>query len=109
MTKLKKTNVFKAYGSKPETLMDKTTRVVRKMVDEDSEKRRVKITRLRNAAPRKRSEHATRNQSLSSIQIASQESRYDAVVETALFALNAEHPKIEQAVFPDCTGSQPGH
>ena len=49
MTKLTKTNVFKAYDSKPETPMDKTTRVVRKMVDEDSEKRRVKITRLRNA------------------------------------------------------------
>ena len=29
--------------------MDKTTRVVRKMVDEDAEERQAKITRLRNA------------------------------------------------------------
>jgi len=49
MAKLTKTNVFKAYDSKPETPMDKTTRVVRKMVDEDAEKRQVKISRLRNA------------------------------------------------------------
>ncbi|MDF1670850.1 MAG: hypothetical protein P1U83_14675 [Roseovarius sp.] len=49
MAKLTKTDVFKAYDSKPETPMDKTTRVVRKMVDEDAEKRQAKITRLRNA------------------------------------------------------------
>lgn len=49
MAKLTKTNVFKAYDSKPETPMEKTTRVVRKMVDEDAEKRQAKITRLRNA------------------------------------------------------------
>jgi hypothetical protein len=49
MVKLTKTDVFKTYDSKPETPMDKTTRVVRKMVDEDAEKRQVKISRLRNA------------------------------------------------------------
>ena len=47
--KLTKKNVFKAYDAKPETPMDKTTRVVRKMVDEDAEERQAKITRLRNA------------------------------------------------------------
>lgn len=47
--KLTKKNVFKAYAAKPETPMDKTTRVVRKMVDEDAEARQAKITRLRNA------------------------------------------------------------
>ncbi len=49
MAKLTKKNVFKAYDAKPETPMDKTTRVVRKMVDEDAEERQAKITRLRNA------------------------------------------------------------
>lgn len=49
MAKPTKTNVFKAYDSKPETPMDKTTRVVRKMVNEDAEKRQAKIARLRNA------------------------------------------------------------
>ena len=49
MAKLTKKNVFKACDAKPETKMDKTTRVVRKMVDEDAEERQAKITRLRNA------------------------------------------------------------
>ena len=49
MAKLTKKNVFKSYDAKPETPMDKTTRVVRKMVDEDAEERQAKITRLRNA------------------------------------------------------------
>jgi len=49
MAKIKKSSLFKAYDSKPETPMEKTTRVVRKMVDEDAEKRQAKITRLRNA------------------------------------------------------------
>lgn len=48
MAKLTKKNVFKAYDSKPETAMDKTTRVVRQMVDEKAEQRQAKITRLRN-------------------------------------------------------------
>lgn len=49
LVKLTKKNVFKAYGAGPETAMDKTTRVVRKMVDEDAEKRQEKMTRLRKA------------------------------------------------------------
>ncbi len=49
MAKLTKTNMFKAYDSKTETPMDKTTRVVRKMVDEDAEIRQAKTSRLRNA------------------------------------------------------------
>ena len=49
MTKLTKSNLFKAYDSKPETPMDKTTRVVRQMVDEETEQRQAKNSRLRNA------------------------------------------------------------
>ncbi|QHQ35407.1 hypothetical protein [Algicella marina] len=49
MTELTKTNLFKVNDSKPETPMDKTTRVVRQMVDEESEQRQAKNSRLRNA------------------------------------------------------------
>ncbi|NSX56979.1 hypothetical protein [Parasulfitobacter algicola] len=49
MAKLTKTSVFKAQGSKAETPLDKTTRVVRKMVEEEAEQRQTKINRLRNA------------------------------------------------------------
>lgn len=49
MAKLTKKNVFKAYDAKPENKMDKTTRIARRMVDEDAEERQAKITRLRNA------------------------------------------------------------
>lgn len=49
MTKHSIANVFKAHKPKPETAMDKTTRVVRVMVDEEKEKRQAKTTRLRNA------------------------------------------------------------
>ncbi|MBI1495456.1 hypothetical protein [Halocynthiibacter styelae] len=49
MVKLTKKNVFKAYDAKPETPMDKTTRIVRTMVDEEAEERQAKITRLRKA------------------------------------------------------------
>ena len=49
MTKLTKNSLFKVYDSKPETPMDKTTRVVRQMVDEETEKRDAKNSRLRNA------------------------------------------------------------
>lgn len=37
------------YDSKPETAMDKTTRVVRQIVDEEREQRDAKNSRLRNA------------------------------------------------------------
>ena len=49
MAKLTKKNVFKAYDAKPEDKMDKTTRVVRRIVDDDAEERQAKTTRLRNA------------------------------------------------------------
>jgi hypothetical protein len=49
LTKLTKNNLFKVYESKPETAMDKTTRVVRQIVDEEAEQRQAKISRLRNA------------------------------------------------------------
>jgi len=49
MTKLTKSNLFKVHETKPETAMDKTTRVVRQMVDEETEKRAAKNSRLRNA------------------------------------------------------------
>jgi len=49
MAKLTKTSVFKAGNPRPETPMDKTTRIVRKLVDEEAEQRLAKLTRLRNA------------------------------------------------------------
>ena len=49
MTKHTKNNLFKVYDSKPETPMEKTTRVVRQMVDEETEQRQAKNSRLRNA------------------------------------------------------------
>lgn len=48
MAKLTKTSVFKEYTAKQETTMDKTTRVARQMVEEESEQRHAKIIRLRN-------------------------------------------------------------
>jgi hypothetical protein len=48
LTKLTKSNLFKVYDSKPETPMDKTTRVVRQMVEDETEQRLAKISRLRN-------------------------------------------------------------
>ena len=49
MTKHTKNTLFKGYDSKPKTLMDKTTRVVRQMVDDETVQRDAKISRLRNA------------------------------------------------------------
>ncbi|SNT36578.1 hypothetical protein [Antarctobacter heliothermus] len=49
MTKLTKNTLFKVSDSKPETPMDKTTRVVRQMVDEETEQRVARNSRLRNA------------------------------------------------------------
>lgn len=49
MAKLTKTSVFKEQPTRPETTMDKTTRVVRKIVDDEAEERLAKLTRLRNA------------------------------------------------------------
>lgn len=49
MTKLTKTTLFKASRPSKETLMDKTTRVVREILDEETEQRQVKTSRLRKA------------------------------------------------------------
>ncbi len=48
MAKPTKKNVFKVRGPSVETAMDKTTRVVRKMVEEEAEIRQTKNDRLRN-------------------------------------------------------------
>ncbi|WP_227272625.1 hypothetical protein [Roseobacter weihaiensis] len=49
MAKLTKTTLFKALDPQPETAMDKTTRVVREIIDEEAQQRQVKIARLRTA------------------------------------------------------------
>ncbi len=49
MAKLTKASVFKANESKPETPMDKTTRIARKLVDDEAEQRQAKMNRLRSA------------------------------------------------------------
>lgn len=49
MTKLTKTTLFKASKPSKETLMDKTTRVVREILDDETEQRQVRTTRLRKA------------------------------------------------------------
>lgn len=49
MAKLTKTSVFKTQAPKAETSLDKTTRVVRKMVEEEAAQRQAKNDRLRNA------------------------------------------------------------
>ncbi len=49
MPKLTKTSVFKTQGPKAETPIDKTARIVRKMVAEETEQRQAKIDRLRIA------------------------------------------------------------
>nr|WP_319948620.1 hypothetical protein [uncultured Shimia sp.] len=49
MAKLKKLGVPKTQAPKAETQMDKTTRIVRKMVEEEAELRQIKNDRLRNA------------------------------------------------------------
>ncbi|WP_299773933.1 hypothetical protein [uncultured Tateyamaria sp.] len=49
MVKLTKTSVFKAQGPDVETPLEKTTRIVRKMVEEEAEQRQSKNDRFRNA------------------------------------------------------------
>ncbi|WP_299605148.1 hypothetical protein [uncultured Tateyamaria sp.] len=49
MVNLTKTSVFKAQGPNVETPLEKTTRIVRKMVEEEAEQRQAKNDRLRNA------------------------------------------------------------
>lgn len=48
MAKLTKVSAFKELGAKPESAMDRTTRVVRRIVDEEAEQRQAKTARLRN-------------------------------------------------------------
>lgn len=49
MAKLTKTSLFKAQPPAAETRMDKTSRIVRKMVEDEAEQRQVKNDRLRTA------------------------------------------------------------
>ena len=49
MTKLAKTALFDTSKPRKETLMDKTTRVVRAILDKETEQRQVITTRLRKA------------------------------------------------------------
>ncbi len=49
MVKLTKTNVFKAQTPTAETSLDKTSRIVRQIVEEEAAQRQAKMDRLRNA------------------------------------------------------------
>jgi hypothetical protein len=49
MAKLTKDTVFKTSISVSETAMDKTTRIVREIMDNEAEQRQAKMARLRNA------------------------------------------------------------
>lgn len=49
MAKLAKTIVLTPIGAKKETPLDKTTRIMRRIADDEAEIRDVKTTRLRNA------------------------------------------------------------
>ncbi|MCF2906182.1 hypothetical protein L0666_14395 [Octadecabacter sp. CECT 8868] len=49
MTKRTKTTVLKESFLDRETPMDRTSRVVRKMIDDEAEQRQLKLDRLRNA------------------------------------------------------------
>lgn len=49
MTKQTKTSVLKESFLDRETPMDKTSRVARKMIDDEAEQRQFKLERLRNA------------------------------------------------------------
>lgn len=49
MAKSTKTSLPKVQTAAAETPMDKTTRIVRKMVEEEAEQRHAKNDRLRNA------------------------------------------------------------
>ena len=49
MAKLTKESVFKMSPPASETAMDKTTRIVREIIDGEAEQRRAKMARLRKA------------------------------------------------------------
>ena len=48
MAKLAKTTLFTSAEASKETALDKTTRIVRRMNDEDAERRHLKAARLRS-------------------------------------------------------------
>lgn len=48
MAKLAKTTLFTSAEAPKETALDKTTRIVRRMNDEDAERRHLKAARLRS-------------------------------------------------------------
>ena len=84
----KKTSVTKVQHSKPETLMDKTTRIVRKMANDDAEQRQDKTIRLRKA-PRKRSSHAAGKHRQTSAQNTSNQGCYKAMIMPSRFVLHS--------------------
>jgi len=49
LSKLTKKNLFKEHNAKPETAMEKTTRIVREMVSAETEERQAKNAQLRKA------------------------------------------------------------
>ncbi|MFQ6549724.1 hypothetical protein AADZ90_017370 [Aestuariibius sp. 2305UL40-4] len=49
MPKVTKKTLFKTPDPRPETLLDKTTRAVRQITDDETEQRQAKTERLRNA------------------------------------------------------------
>lgn len=49
MSKLTKDTIFKTSKSVAETNLDKTTRIVREITEDEAEKRQIKTTRLRTA------------------------------------------------------------
>lgn len=53
MANLAKTTLFMSSGSLKETALDKTTRIVRRINEEDAEKRHLKVARLRSARVQK--------------------------------------------------------
>ena len=56
MAKLAKTTLFTSAEAPKETALDKTTRIVRRMNDEDAEKRHLKAARLRSDRFKKEAE-----------------------------------------------------
>jgi hypothetical protein len=58
MANLAKTTLFTSAEAPKETALDKTTRIVRRMNDEDAEKRHLKAARLRSDRFKKEADEA---------------------------------------------------
>lgn len=58
MAKLTKDTLFKATQTRAETVMDKTTRVVREMLDTETEQREAKTQRLRKTRLEREASHS---------------------------------------------------